>query len=127
MTKSETPSIIVTGDIPFLSAMIRMAVEDAGFTVKGQANNREEILTLCQQKRPDIILLDMDMPDIDTVRLVEDLLDINDFLTIIAISKLDSGYGEMALAAGARAILQKPFSTYDLVDILRKVAPSRRT
>ena len=126
MTSSDTPSVIVTGDIPFLSAMIRMAVEDAGFLVKGQANDREELLTLCQQKRPDIILLDMDMPEIDTVRLVEDLLDINDYLTIIALAKLDSGYGEMVLAAGARAILQKPFSTYDLVDVLKKVAPSRR-
>ena len=125
MTLTENLSVIIAGDIPFLSAMIRMAVEDAGFVVKGQASDREDLLALCQQTRPHIVLLDMDIPDVDTVRLVEDLLDINDYLTIIAISKLDGGYGEKALAAGARAILQKPFSTYDLVDILRKVAPTR--
>ncbi|NHJ31220.1 MAG: response regulator, partial [Asgard group archaeon] len=125
MTKSDNLSVIIAGDIPFLSAMIRMAVEDAGFIVKGQATNRESLLTLCQQNRPDIILLDMDIPDLDTVRLVEDLLDINDYLTIIAISKLEGGYGERALAAGARAIMLKPFSTYDLMDILRKVSPTR--
>jgi CheY-like chemotaxis protein len=126
MTKRKNLSVVIVGEIPFLSAMIRMAVEDAGYQVKGQANDREELLTLCQQTHPDIILLDMDIPDLDTVRLVEDLLDINDCLSIIALSKLDEGFGEKALAAGARAILLKPFSTYDLVDMLLKVSPARR-
>jgi CheY-like chemotaxis protein len=126
MTSSDTPSVVIAGDIPFLSAMIRMAVEDAGFIVKGQVTDREDLLTTCQQAHPDMILLDLDIPDVDTIRIIEDLLDINDTLTIIAISKLNEGYGEKALVAGARALIQKPFSTYDLIDILRKVAPVRR-
>ena len=126
MNKDDNLSVIIAGDIPFLSAMIRMAVEDAGYLVNGQATDREGLLTLYHQKRTDIILLDMDIPSTDTIRLVEDLLDINENLTIIAISKIDSGYGERALAAGARAILQKPFSTYDLMDVLRKVSQAVR-
>jgi DNA-binding NarL/FixJ family response regulator len=100
-----------------------MAIEDAGFTVVDEVDNQTELLVSCLKKKPDVVILDLELTDDENIRLVEDLLDIDPSLSIIAISDLVEGYTETILAAGARAYLQKPFSMYDLIELIRKVAP----
>ncbi|MHA2209580.1 MAG: response regulator, partial [Candidatus Thorarchaeota archaeon] len=103
-----------------------MAIEDAGFTVIDEVTSRVELLASCIKMKPDIVVLDLELSDDENIRLVEDLLDIDPSLSIIAISDLVEGYTETILAAGARAYLQKPFSMYDLIDLIKKVAPDSR-
>jgi DNA-binding NarL/FixJ family response regulator len=103
-----------------------MAIEDAGFAVIDEVTNRADLLYSCIKKKPDVVVLDLELTDDENIRLVEDLLDIDPSISIIAISDLVEGYTETILAAGARAYLQKPFSMYDLIDLIRKVAPDSR-
>ncbi|MHA2140083.1 MAG: response regulator [Candidatus Thorarchaeota archaeon] len=126
MTGEETLGVIIGGDVPFLRVLLKMAIEDAGFTVIEEATTRADLLDSCIRKRPDIVLLDLELSDDENIRVVEDLLDIDPSISIIAISDLVEGYTETILAAGARAYLQKPFSMYDLIDLIRKVAPDSR-
>jgi DNA-binding NarL/FixJ family response regulator len=126
LTGEETLGVIIGGDVPFLRVLLKMAIEDAGFTVIEEATTRADLLDSCIRKRPDIVLLDLELSDDENIRVVEDLLDIDPSISIIAISDLVEGYTETILAAGARAYLQKPFSMYDLIDLIRKVAPDSR-
>jgi DNA-binding NarL/FixJ family response regulator len=103
-----------------------MALEDAGFKVVDEVTNRADLLVSCIKIRPDVVVLDLELTDDENIRLVEDLLDIDPSVSIIAISDLVEGYTETILAAGARAYLQKPFSMYDLIDLIKKVAPDSR-
>jgi DNA-binding NarL/FixJ family response regulator len=118
--------VTIAGDIPFLRVLLKMAIEDAGFTVLDDVTNQTDLLVSCLKKNPDVVILDLELADEDNIRLVEDLLDIDSSLSIIAISDLVEGYTETILAAGARAYLQKPFSMYDLVELIKKVAPDSR-
>ena len=118
--------MIIAGDVPFLRVLLKMAIEDAGFTVINEVTNQTDLLVACLKKNPDVVILDLELADEDNIRLVEDLLDIDSSVSIIAISDLVEGYTETILAAGARAYLQKPFSMYDLIELIRKVAPDNR-
>ncbi|MFW9966578.1 MAG: response regulator [Candidatus Thorarchaeota archaeon] len=126
MKADSTVNVIIGGDVPFLRVLLKMAIEDAGFSVIDEVTNRADLLLSCIKKKPDIVLLDLELSDEESIRVVEDLLDIDPSISIIAISDLVEGYIETILAAGARAHLQKPFSMYDLIDLIRKVAPDRR-
>ncbi|MFX1471852.1 MAG: response regulator [Promethearchaeota archaeon] len=126
MTAKSTLRVIIAGDVPFLRVLLKMAIEDAGFIVIEEATNQTDLLVSCLKKNPDVVILDLELADEDNIRLVEDLLDIDSSVSIIAISDLVEGYTETILAAGARAYLQKPFSMYDLVELIRKVAPDSR-
>ena len=126
MTAESTLGVIIGGDVPFLRVLLKMAIEDAGFAVIDEVTNRADLLYSCIKKKPDVVVLDLELTDDENIRLVEDLLDIDPSISIIAISDLVEGYTETILAAGARAYLQKPFSMYDLIDLIRKVAPDSR-
>jgi len=100
-----------------------MALEDSGFDVIAEAENVEGLLIECKGNSPAVVLIDFDMEQEAIVRLIENLLDIDPVVAIVVISDLVEGQNETVLAAGARAFLQKPFSMYDMTDIVRKVKP----
>ncbi len=100
-----------------------MALEDSGLDVIGEAEDAESLLILCQGNNPSVVLIDFNIDQQDIVRLIEKLLDIDPVVAIVVISDLVEGQSETVLAAGARAFLQKPFSMYDMTDIVKKVKP----
>jgi DNA-binding NarL/FixJ family response regulator len=122
----EERRVIVAGDVPFLRALLRMAIEEAGYSIVAEATDRETLLVSCAVYNPDMVIIDLHLPEAPETRLVEDILDIDADVAVIIISDPLEGFGETVLAAGARAYLEKPFSMYDLVDIVRKVVPSYR-
>ena len=126
MTSESSLGVIIGGDVPFLRVLLKMAIEDAGFSVLEEVMNSPDLLVACFKQKPDIVILDLELSHDENIRLVEDLLDIDPSVAIIAISDLLEGFTETILAAGARAYLQKPFSMYDLIELIRKVAPDRR-
>jgi len=103
-----------------------MAMEDAGFQVVDEVMDRTELLTACIRKKPDVVILDLKLSHEESVRLIEDLLDVDASVAIVAVADIEEGYSDKVLAAGARAFIQKPFSMYDLIDLIRKVAPDNR-
>ena len=100
-----------------------MALEDAGFDVVGEAEDTENLMIQCKGNKPSVVIIDFNMDQVEIVRLIEKLLDIDPVVAIVVISEIGEGQTEMVLAAGARAFLQKPFSMYDMTDIVRKVKP----
>jgi DNA-binding NarL/FixJ family response regulator len=109
--------------VPLLRVLLKMALEDGGFEVTGEADDAQSLLILSQSKNPAVVLIDFKMEQIDLVRLIESILDIDPVIAIVVISDPLDGVGETVLAAGARAFLQKPFSMYDMTDTVRKVKP----
>ena len=100
-----------------------MALEDAGLDVISEAEDTENLLIQCEGNKPAVVIIDFNMDQIEIVRLIENLLDIDPIAAIVVISDIDEGQTETVLAAGARAFLQKPFSMHDMTDIVRKVKP----
>ena len=123
LSKKGHSGIIVAGEVPLLRVLLKMALEDSGFDVVAEAENVEDLMIECKGKSPSVVLIDFNMDQTEVVRLIEKLLDIDPVVAIVVISDLIEGQNETVLAAGARAFLQKPFSMFDMTDIVRKVKP----
>jgi len=123
LKKKSHAGIIVAGEVPLLRVLLKMALEDAGFDVIAEAEDTENLLIECQGNSPAVVIIDFNMEQVEIVRLIESLLDIDPVVAIVVISDVIEGQTEMVLAAGARAALQKPFSMYDMTDVVRKVKP----
>ncbi len=115
--------ILVAGEVPLLRVLLKMALEDNGFDVTGEVDNPQDLLVMCQSQKPAVVLIDFNLDQIEIVRLIESLLDIDPVLALVVLMDPITGQGETILAAGARAFLQKPFSMYDMTDLVRKVKP----
>ena len=115
--------VVVAGEIPLLRVLLKMALEDGGFNVIGEADDPQDLLIMCQSQKPAVVLIDLNLDQREIVRLIESILDIDPVIAVVVISDPIDGQGEKVLAAGARAFLQKPFSMYDMTDTVGKVKP----
>ena len=119
--------VVIASDVPLLGALLRLSIEDAGFEVVREISQSTELLVAVSQHVPDIVILDLELPERESIKLIESLLDLDSTLAIVTVANSEDDLGEMVFAAGARAFLRKPFSMYDLIDIVRKVAPVFRS
>lgn len=92
-----------------------------GFIVAGEAENGKEAIALAKRVRPDVVLMDVNMPVMGGIEATEAISVEVPTTTVIIISvQGESEYLREAMAAGARDYLIKPFSADDLVNTIRR-------
>jgi DNA-binding NarL/FixJ family response regulator len=97
---------------------------EADIEVVGGAANGREAVALCRRTRPDVVLMDIRMPEMDGITATRELLDGDDGRTrvlILTTFDLDE-YVYDAVAAGASGFLLKDTPADDLVKAVRVVA-----
>ena len=110
--------VLVVDDDPQTLRYVRKALSDAGFDPVVTADP-EEALPLVEERRPDLVLLDMVLPGADGIELMRDILAVADVPVIFL-----SAYGReevvaRALESGAIDYIVKPFSPTELVARVR--------
>jgi len=87
------------------------------------ASNGQEAVEQFQATLPDLVTLDITMPQMDGLTCLTKLLALKPTTRIIVISALtDPSTGLKALKLGAKSFLPKPFTETQLVDEIRRVA-----
>ena len=82
----------------------------------GQAGTGEEAITLAKTLRPDVILMDINMPGMDGIEATERLsLEVPDAAVIIMSVQGEQEYLRRAMMAGAKNYLTKPFTGDELI------------
>ncbi|MER7910009.1 response regulator [Streptomyces sp. NPDC096068] len=118
-----TKVLVVDDDFMVAKLHCRYVSAVAGFTVAGVAHSGAEALRAAGRLRPDLVLLDVFLPDMDGVRVLRAAGHATDALFITAAR--DAGTIRSALRAGALHYLIKPFSQAALHEQLRHVASLR--
>ncbi len=93
-----------------------------GFVVTGEAENGKEAVALAKRLRPDIVLMDINMPvmgGIEATRTISVEMAMTTAVVIISVQG-EQDYLKEAMAAGARGYLVKPFSADELVSAIRR-------
>ena len=93
-------------------------------SIVGLAKNGLEAIELCQRSQPDVVTMDLTMPEMDGIACIESLVADYPEVSILVVSALsDKTTAISALKKGARGFLHKPFSDEQLVDALLELAP----
>lgn len=109
---SET--ILLIEDDEALAQLVQLLLERAGYTVKA-ANNGDSGLRLARQSPPDLVLLDILMPDMDGWHVYESLRSITDAPVLFLTALGDEHNITYGLGLGADDYIVKPFGYKELV------------
>lgn len=98
----------------------RLLSEQADFTVVGEAGDGATTLRLVEELQPDVLLLDLVMPGVSGLEILEALRDCSPQTRIVVLSMHDnSGYVLRALRGGALAYVLKESSDRELLAAIR--------
>jgi inorganic pyrophosphatase len=121
-------TIVVVDDEPFIVEMLSTFLEIKGYQVRGAYSGEEGLLTV-QTEKPDALLLDLMLPDIDGLQVMSRLRAMPDFanLPILIISaRTDTEAKVRAEQAGANDYLTKPVQMPLLADLLSRLFTARQ-
>ena len=100
--------VLIVDDHEGFRASARALLEAEGFAVVGEAADGIGALTAVERLRPDVVLLDVQLPDLDGFSVAERLAAAPDPPRVVLISSRDAAaYGPRVQAAGARGFLAK--------------------
>lgn len=114
--------VIIVDDIKETRNNIRTLLQfNQKIDVVGEAENGEEAISLSNKLRPDVILMDINMPVKDGIKATEEIsVSLPDTAIIIVSVQGEQEYLRKAMAAGARDFITKPFSSDDLINTIIK-------
>ncbi len=94
----------------------------------GEARNGLEAVNLCRQKQPDVILMDLIMPEMDGIAATQAILDEHPEIKIVAMTSFEEEkLVQGVLAAGAISYLLKNVTADELAKAIRDAASGRST
>jgi len=102
------PTILIVDDHAAFRLEARRLLEAEGFTVIGEAADGEAALLLATNERPDVLLLDIGLPDIDGFAVTDRLASIDPPISVILTSSRDASiYGTRIRDATSLGFLRK--------------------
>ncbi len=122
-------NILLAEDEPDLQLIVRMALEDANFTVV-VANNGLEALKAIERENFDLLLIDVMMPHIDGLELCQrlQLHPVWQRLPIVLLTaRPKTLLSSQELPPSVRACIEKPFNVFDLIDVITSILAQGRS
>lgn len=122
-------SVLIVDDLRETRENVRKLLQfEPDLDVVDQAENGEEAVVKARKYRPDIILMDINMPGVDGIGASQSITKAVPESQIIIMSvQSEADYLRRAMLAGARDFLMKPFSGDELVTAIRRVYETRPT
>lgn len=115
-------SVVVVDDSDFSRSFIVKMLKDAGFTVVGEAASAAAALQVIKEKKPQVVITDIVMPEVSGIELTEKINQDFDNIFVIVISSLSQEHVVIeAIGAGAADFIAKPIQSQQLIDSLEKI------
>lgn len=114
-------SILIVDDAAFMRMMIKDILVKNGYTVVGEAENGAKAVEKFKELEPDLVIMDITMPEMDGIQAVKQIKQISSEAKIIMCSAM--GQQAMvieAIQAGARDFIVKPFQHERVIEAVKK-------
>lgn len=120
-----TKTLLVTDDAVIIRELIKDLAHQAGWTVVGEASNGQEAIERYAALRPDVVTLDLVMPEHDGLHALRGIMQLNPHAKVLVVSALEQkAILKDAFKAGASDFLLKPFNRSTLLSTLSQLAPA---
>lgn len=114
-------NIMIVDDLAFIKLLLKDLIEKAGFRVIGEASDGEEAIDMYQEKKPDLVLLDITMPKMDGITALKKILALDPGAKIIMCSALgQQRLIVQAIQLGAKDFIVKPFRPERVISSIKK-------
>ena len=114
--------VLIADDLKFIKLVLRELVEKAGFRVVGEASNGQEAVELYQNRRPDVVLMDITMPKMDGLTALKQILKFDPGAKVIMCSALgQQTLIVQALQMGAKDFIVKPFREERVIAAIKNI------
>src|SRR4026207_2084203 len=117
---STQPLVLVADDEPRITKLVAIALSEEGFRVV-TANGGGQALQKAEEVRPDIVLLDIVMPDLDGIEVMRQLRERRPVPVILLTAKGSTADQAQGLDLGADAYTAQPFPPDELAARVRAV------
>ncbi len=117
-------TVVVVDDHPMFRAGLRLLVEEAeGLDLAGEAGDAEAAIAICEDVVPDVVLLDIKMPDSSGIDVTRHLVRSLPNVAVLMVTMLEDDMSVFAaVRAGAHGYILKGATPDDIVRAIRTVA-----
>ncbi|MEE9376696.1 MAG: response regulator [Candidatus Lokiarchaeia archaeon] len=127
MTKNEKKKVLIVDDAQFTRNMLKNIINKIEeIEVIGEASNGVEAISLYKKLNPDLVTMDLVMPEKGGIEATEEILKINSKAMIVVVSAL--GQEALVLEAakkGAKDFIQKPFKTEQILEVMNRILKNK--
>lgn len=122
MPAQEKIRVLIVDDVPETRENIRRLLQfDTKIEVAGTARSGKEAIDYAQELKPDVVIMDINMPDMDGIAATETIRRKVPYIQIVILSvQSDQNYMRRAMLAGARDFLAKPPSIDELTAAIHR-------
>ena len=115
-------NILICDDAAFMRMMIKDILTKNGYTVVGEAENGAKAVEKYAELKPDLVLMDITMPEMDGIQALKKIKEADPSATVIMCSAM----GQQAMViesiqSGAKDFIVKPFQADRVLVAVRKV------
>ena len=115
-------NILICDDAAFMRMMIKDILTKNGYNVAGEAENGKVAVDKYKEINPDLVLMDITMPEMDGIQALKEIKKVDSSATVIMCSAM----GQQAMViesiqAGAKDFIVKPFQAERVIEAVKKV------
>ena len=115
-------SILICDDAAFMRMMIKDILVRNGYNIAGEAENGVKAVEKYQETKPDLVLMDITMPEMDGIQALKKIKAIDANASVVMCSAM----GQQAMViesiqSGAKDFIVKPFQADRVIEAVQKV------
>uniref|UniRef100_A0A7C3YBQ0 Response regulator n=1 Tax=Geoglobus ahangari TaxID=113653 RepID=A0A7C3YBQ0_9EURY len=117
------PRVLIVDDAAFMRKLLKNILFSGGFDIAGEAENGKQAVELYKKLRPDIVTMDIIMPEMNGIEALKEIKKIDPNAKVVMCTAV--GQEQMvktAIKFGAKGYIVKPFQAPKVIEELRKVA-----
>lgn len=115
-------NILICDDAAFMRMMIKDILTKNGYNIAGEAENGLKAIEKFNETKPDLVLMDITMPEVDGIQALKKIKELDPSANIIMCSAM--GQQAMvieAIQSGAKDFIVKPFQAERVLEAVKKV------
>jgi len=114
--------VMIVDDTAMMRSMLKQMIEELGHTVVAEASNGEDALKLFPLKQPDLVTMDVTMPQMDGISVLRKMKLIDPNVKVLMCSAMDrQDLIIEAISLGAKDFIVKPLQKTRAMETIRKI------